>query len=87
MSPVPNGRFVTRVQLLQDKGLVRPQELQATIEEVETRGQKGLGAKLVVKAWTDPAVKQRLLQNATHASTELGIAVGECATEGDNLLE
>ncbi len=67
------------VQVLQSKGLVRPEELQATIEEVETRGQKGLGAELVVKAWTDPAFKQRLLQNATHASAELGIAVGECA--------
>ena len=75
------------VQVLQSKGLVKPEELQATIEEVETRGQKGLGAELVVRAWTDPAFKQRLLQNATHASAELGIAVGECATGKYDLLE
>ena len=71
-----SARAVKCVQVLQGKGLVRPEELQATIQEVETRGQKGLGAELVVKAWTDPAFKQRLLQNATKASAELGIAVG-----------
>lgn len=69
------------MQVLQGRGLVKPEELQATIEEVETRGQKGLGAELVVKAWTDPAFKQRLLRNATNASAELGVAVGEWVLE------
>ena len=68
---------IWHLQVLEAKGLVKAEELQATIEEVETRGQKGLGAELVVKAWTDPAFKQRLLQNATHAAAELGIMVGE----------
>ena len=65
------------MQILQSKGLVRPEELQATIEEVETRGQKGRGAELVVKAWTDPAFKQRLLQRAADACAELDINESE----------
>lgn len=66
-----------RLQVLQGKSLVHPEELRATIEEVETRGQKALGAQLVAKAWVDPAFKARLLRNANDAGAELGIAVGE----------
>ena len=64
-------------QVLQSKSLVKPEELLATVEAIQTRGQKALGAELVVKAWTDPAFKARLLQNANAAGAELGIAVGE----------
>ena len=64
-------------QVLQGKGLVKPEELRATIEEIETRGQRSLGVELVVKAWMDPSFKARLLQNATKAGAELGIAVGK----------
>ena len=46
------------------------------MEAIQTRGQKALGPELVVKAWTDPAFKARLLQNANAAGAELGIAVG-----------
>ena len=66
-----------RVQVLQGKGLVHPEELRATIEEVEMRGQKALGAQLVAKAWVDPAFKARLLRDANAAGAELGIAVGQ----------
>lgn len=66
-----------RMQVLQGKGLVHPEELRATIEEVETRGQKALGAQLVAKAWVDPAFKARLLRDAHAAGAELGIAVGQ----------
>ena len=64
-------------QVLQSKSLVKPEELRATVEAIQTRGQKALGAELVVKAWTDPAFMARLLQNANAAGLELGIAVGE----------
>jgi nitrile hydratase len=33
-----------------------------------------LGAKVVAKAWVDPAFKKRLLENATNACKELGIS-------------
>jgi len=33
-----------------------------------------LGAKVVAKAWVDPAFKKRLLENATKACKELGIS-------------
>ena len=63
--------------MLQSKSLVKPEELRATVEAIQTRGQKALGPELVVRAWTDPAFKARLLQNANAAGAELGIAVGE----------
>ncbi len=65
------------MQVLQDKGLVHSEELRATTEEVQTRGQRALGAQLVAKAWADPAFKARLLRDANAAGAELGIAVGE----------
>lgn len=40
------------------------------------------GAKVVARAWTDPAFKQRLLANANAAIAELGLRDG---IEGENL--
>lgn len=62
--------------MLQSKSLVKSEELRETVEGIQTRGQKALGAKLVARAWTDPAFKARLLQNANAAGAELGVAVG-----------
>ena len=38
------------------------------------RGRKALGAKIVARAWVDPAFRGRLLVNAAAAAEELGIA-------------
>lgn len=62
--------------MLLGKGLIKQEELRATVQEIETRGEKALGVDLVVKAWMDPSFKARLLQNANAAGAELGIAVG-----------
>ena len=60
--------------LLVAKGLVNP----ATLEKLASTYENDIGpmngARVVAKAWTDPAYKQRLLTNATAAIGELGIS-------------
>jgi nitrile hydratase len=58
--------------LLTEKGLVDPAALDALIDTYETKVGPRNGAKVVARAWVDPAFKQRLLANATAATAELG---------------
>ena len=58
--------------LLVDKGLVDPAALDALIDTYETKVGPRNGARVVAKAWVDPAYKQRLLENASSAIAELG---------------
>ena len=44
------------------------------IEELESYGSRGLGPRVVAKAWTDPAFKKRLLEDGVAGVTELGIS-------------
>ena len=62
------------VQVLGAKGIASSAELHAVIEDMDMRGRKALGAKIVARAWTDPAFKARLLADAAAAADELGIA-------------
>lgn len=58
--------------LLTAKGLVDPAALDAYIEYCETRIGPRNGARVVAKAWSDPAYLARLRQDATAAIAELG---------------
>src|SRR5882672_12683810 len=58
--------------LLVDKGLVDPKTLDALIDTYETKVGPRNGARVVARAWTDPAYKTRLLADATSAIAELG---------------
>jgi hypothetical protein len=62
--------------LLVRKNLIAPEEVTREIQQIEAPGVH-LGAKIVARAWTDPAFKTRLLTNGKSAATELGIKVGE----------
>ena len=44
------------------------------IEELESYGSRGLGPRVVAKAWTDPEFKKRLLEDGVAGVTELGIS-------------
>ena len=58
--------------LLVEKGLVDPAALDAIIETyVHDVGPRN-GARVVARAWSDPAYKARLLADATSAIAELG---------------
>ncbi len=58
--------------LLVQKGYVDPQALDAIIETYETQIGPHNGARVVAKAWTDPAYKEWLLKDATAAIASLG---------------
>ncbi len=58
--------------LLVDKGLVDPAALDALIDTYENKVGPHNGAKVVARAWVDPAYKKRLLENATSAIAEFG---------------
>jgi nitrile hydratase subunit alpha len=58
--------------LLTEKGLVDPRALDELVETYETKIGPRNGARVVARAWVDPAYKQRLLADATAAIAELG---------------
>jgi hypothetical protein len=63
-------------QVLIGKGLLTAHEVTAAIAKLESPGLH-LGAKIVAKAWTDPAYKSRLLSDGRAAVQELDIPVTE----------
>ncbi len=58
--------------LLVEKGLVDPAALDAIIDTYEHKVGPRNGARVVARAWTDPAYRSRLLTDATAAIAELG---------------
>ncbi len=58
--------------LLVEKGLVDPAALDALVDNFEHKVGPRNGARVVAKAWTDPAYKRRLLTDADGAIAELG---------------
>jgi nitrile hydratase len=72
----PPSELALRVQalesLLVEKGLVDPAALDLLIDAYETKIGPRNGARVVARAWTDPAFKRALLQDATAAIATLG---------------
>jgi nitrile hydratase subunit alpha len=73
-SPLPE--IALRVKALEsilvEKGLVDPKAIDAIVETYETKIGPRNGARVVARAWSDPAYLERLRQNATEAIAELG---------------
>ncbi len=68
----PALRVKALESLLTEKGLVDPKALDALIDKYEREVGPRNGARVVARAWADPAYKQRLLTDATSAIGELG---------------
>jgi nitrile hydratase len=60
--------------LLVEKGLVDPAALDRIVDTFETKIGPRNGARVVARAWVDPAFKQRLLNDTASAMAELGFA-------------
>ncbi|MEO1198692.1 MAG: nitrile hydratase subunit alpha [Pseudomonadota bacterium] len=58
--------------LLIEKGYVDPAALDALVDTYETKVGPKNGARIVARAWSDPAYLQRLRKNATAAIAEFG---------------
>ncbi len=65
--------------LLVEKGIVTADEVRRAVEDMDSRT-PALGAKVVARAWIDPAFKARLLADAKAAVAELGIDTGALST-------
>lgn len=62
-------------QLLLAKGILRPEQIRRTLEDIDSKS-PAHGARLVARAWVDPAFKARLLADVNAAAAELGIDAG-----------
>ena len=60
--------------LLVEKGLVDPAALDAIVDLYENKIGPRNGARVVARAWVDPAYKKRLLADGGRAIAELGYA-------------
>jgi nitrile hydratase len=68
--------------LLVEKGLVDPAALDALIDTMEHKVGPRDGARVVARAWIDPAFRTRLLDNAPAAIAEMGYSTGQ----GDHMV-
>ncbi len=68
----PAFRVKAMESLLLEKGLVKPETIDAYIEKFEKEIGPHNGARVVAHAWVDADFKARLLQNATEAVQEMG---------------
>jgi nitrile hydratase len=68
--------------LLVEKGLVDPAALDLLVDTFEHKVGPRNGARVVARAWVDPAFKQRLLTDAASAIAELGYTSGQ----GEHML-
>lgn len=68
--------------LLREKGVLRGEVVDEIIDIYTNDIGPLNGARAIAKAWTDPAFRSRLLENATKAVAELGIG----GMEGENLV-
>ncbi len=58
--------------LLLEKGLIETDAIDELVDMFENRLGPWNGAKVVARAWTDPAFKERLLQDGTAALADMG---------------
>src|SRR5215469_13215024 len=68
--------------LLVEKGLVDSAALDTIVDTYERKIGPRNGARVVARAWVDPAFKQRLLADATAAIAELGYG----GSQGDQMV-
>ena len=68
---LPARRALAIHELLVEKGIIEQHEIRERAELFQSRSPSD-GAKVVAKAWTDPAFRQRLLDDARSAVYELG---------------
>jgi nitrile hydratase len=72
----PAGRERALEQLLEDAGIVTGAELDTFLDRLPATSSPANGSRLVARAWTDGAFRERLLTDANTAISELGFSVG-----------
>lgn len=68
---------VRRLEVLaEERGLVGGDQLDAILDRTLSRSSPANGAKILARAWVDPAFRARLLADANAAIEELGFSMG-----------
>ena len=84
--PAPDSEAAIRVKalesLLAEKGLIDPKALDLLVDTYEHQIGPRNGAKVIARAWVDPAYKQRLLADASAAIKEFGFS----GLQGDDMV-
>jgi nitrile hydratase len=80
---VPALRVKAIETVLVEKGLVDPARLDSLVDEYEHKIGPRNGARVVARAWTDPAYKKRLMADAVAAIAELGFPPGP---QGEHMM-
>jgi len=62
-------------ELMIEKGILSADEVRRTVEAMDARSPAG-GAKVVARAWADPAYKQLLMTDPSKALPQAGVEVG-----------
>jgi nitrile hydratase subunit alpha len=74
--PPAAGRVRALAELLVEKGVLDGDDIRRRVDWLVSRTPAD-GARLVARAWTDPAFKLRLLADAREAALDLGLDPGE----------
>jgi nitrile hydratase len=78
----PALRVKSLESLLVEKGLVDATALDALVDAYEHKIGPRNGARVIARAWVDPAYKERLLADATAAIAELGFM----GSQGEHMI-
>jgi nitrile hydratase len=65
---------VTLRELLVEKGVLKQEQVESEVKAMRNRT-PDRGAKVIARAWADPAFKQKLLENGGKACESIGIQV------------
>ncbi|WP_027803150.1 nitrile hydratase subunit alpha [Paraburkholderia dilworthii] len=71
--------------LLIEKGVIGSDSVDAVLEHFETVAGPFNGAKIVARAWIDPAFKQRLVEDTPKAIAELDLPASMAGAEGEHM--
>lgn len=63
-------------ELLIEKGILTADEIRGAVEQMDARGPH-IGARIVARAWTDPAFKASLVQDAAAACEQIGVRMDQ----------
>ena len=71
--PIGKKTCEVLLNILLEKKVLEISKIREVVEKMDNTGKMLLGQQLVVKAWTDPKFKQRLLADGNAAAEELGM--------------
>ena len=71
--------------LLIRKGIITDKTVDTVLDHFETKMGPFNGAKIVARAWSDPAFKARLVADTPKAIAELDLPVGMAGAEGEHM--